>query len=580
MVAKLSTGASSQSNYFEWSTTITSSTVQAHYNRCYIYLEENPAASTRIFDARSAGALGASVSIKTDGKVEIRNSANSIIATSTNAVSLNQAVRLEIYVVHSATVGQVKVRIYNTATAAIASYTEELATSANLDTTAGAAKWRFGLVAAGSNQPSTGKSLRMWGCAAGGVDWFGPLSSATYPFEVATTDSLGEVLMICGGASPSLATGTHTRTQIITAAPTQAITVRGNGVSVPYFQFGNCTNIILDEVNLSSSGSSFEGCSGITIRNQTASVDTSAPIYELRSSANNITIEDSVLEGGTWCVKTNASTNSQTNWPSNLVIERCDISGATTDCIQINGLKSTMQDDGLYGSRFVENTIHDPVIDLTGVIHNDGIQCIGVNGLTITRNEFYCENASSLDGPNQGIILGHADPANATQKVSNVDVFSNLIHHWQGGSGITVSGTIDCRVANNTSVDNGSGNDYGFSISAKSDAANFDNTGLEVWNNIFEREQLVNSSSQPDYHNCNTIYPNGSSGVSLGASDTTDVDPELDSHYLPIGIAGVTRDGPLFDKNGVPLSDPPSRGAFSTPVAYQANSPDLTLDPE
>lgn len=578
--AKLGTGASSQSNYFEWSTTINGgSTVQNHCGRALVYLTANPTAAMQIYSARTSGAAAAGIAIKTDGKIELRDNGGVARATSTNAIGLNQFVRLEWNIVHSATVGQITVRIYNSPDAAVASYTEEIATAATINTTAGASVFRIGIITTGANQPSSGKFMWLDGVAEGGTDWFGRVYTAGAPYAVGTSDTIGEALMVCGTSDVSLAAGTHTLTETITRAKTGRLVVNGNGVSVPKIIFANCRGLILDGVNLSSSGSTFDACSDITIRNQTASVDTDDALYELHSSANDITIEDSTLSGGTWCIRTSASTGSQTNWPQNLVVQRCDISGAVTDCIQINGLKSDLQADGFYGSRIIDNMIHDPVIDLSGAAHNDGIQGIGVNGLTIARNEIYCANASSLNGPNQGIIIGHADPKTATQTVSNVDVFSNLVHHWQGGSGITFSGTTDCRLANNTSVLNGTGSDHGFSISAKSNPTDFDNTGLEVWNNIFDKEQLVSGSSQPDYHDYNLIYPNGTSGVTLGSHDLTSVDPEFidEVDFIPDPL--VTQSVHGSNRSGTPARDVtgdsypwPTRGAQGLTTNHAATS--------
>jgi len=97
-----------------WSTAL--GTVTDQYGRVYIYFTANPSAAAVCFPVRfsSVGVAKAALVINATGKVELFDAAVSVGVTAAS-IALNQWVRLEWHIVHSATVGQVEVKLFNTA---------------------------------------------------------------------------------------------------------------------------------------------------------------------------------------------------------------------------------------------------------------------------------------------------------------------------------------------------------------------------------------------------------------------------------------------------------------------------------
>lgn len=90
-------------------------TVTEHWGRVYIYITANPAATFRLVELRSGGIGGAfacSVRVDSNGKIALAD--NTATTTGLTAISLNQPIRIEFHIIHSATIGQMEAKLFNT----------------------------------------------------------------------------------------------------------------------------------------------------------------------------------------------------------------------------------------------------------------------------------------------------------------------------------------------------------------------------------------------------------------------------------------------------------------------------------
>jgi hypothetical protein len=88
------------------------------WGRLYLWLVANPAAELALLRVRSGASQCARLALTTSGTIVIRNAANGVAGTQTNAVATGQWVRVEFRVLASTTVGQIDVRLYNSAESA------------------------------------------------------------------------------------------------------------------------------------------------------------------------------------------------------------------------------------------------------------------------------------------------------------------------------------------------------------------------------------------------------------------------------------------------------------------------------
>jgi hypothetical protein len=145
---KVATGATSGANFVAWTTRL--GTLTDHYGRFYLWIDGAPASNVIGAAAFSGASLAARIILNTSRKVLLQDQAAATQATSTNAVPIGQWVRIEYHVVHSTTVGQIELKLFNTATSSTP--TETLTTSASLNTLASADRVRFGMPAGVANQ--------------------------------------------------------------------------------------------------------------------------------------------------------------------------------------------------------------------------------------------------------------------------------------------------------------------------------------------------------------------------------------------------------------------------------------------
>lgn len=136
---------SSTGSGFSWTTAATD-----HYGRVYLYLTANPTTSDMpIIQCSSPATRNARLDITTAGKIRYYDSPASGTNITTNTIALNQWIRLEFHFIHSATVGQIEVKLFNSAESTTP--TETLTSPASLNTGASAGGIFFGTFNSVSN---------------------------------------------------------------------------------------------------------------------------------------------------------------------------------------------------------------------------------------------------------------------------------------------------------------------------------------------------------------------------------------------------------------------------------------------
>lgn len=134
------TPAASQAVYMEWSTAL--GTLTEEWGRCYVYLTALPAASIRLYAARNGAGAAGSIGFGTAGKIQTFDASNTSVGTGTSVLGLNQWVRYEWHILHSATVGMIEVKLFNSAESG--SPTETVTTASTINTSAQATAYRIG----------------------------------------------------------------------------------------------------------------------------------------------------------------------------------------------------------------------------------------------------------------------------------------------------------------------------------------------------------------------------------------------------------------------------------------------------
>lgn len=170
--AKLSTGATGQDIRFTWNAPFGAMT--EHYGRQYLYLTANPSAIIPIVTFRNAGGNSAFVYIQTTGAFTIGDVVGSGVASTANgAMPLNQLFRLEYHFIHSLTVGQAELRIYDhpfstTASASVSTSNQNFSTAMD--------EINNGIWFKNNIGP-----LWMSGVVAAATDWVGPVPVMQQP---------------------------------------------------------------------------------------------------------------------------------------------------------------------------------------------------------------------------------------------------------------------------------------------------------------------------------------------------------------------------------------------------------------
>jgi hypothetical protein len=145
---KLATGATAGTNFDAWDTSFGSAVGQVWF-RQYLYLTANPGASFRSWSAFSApaGSQNAGLQINTGGTLTFQDANGTAITgmTTTETIPLNQWCRIEGFVIGSATVGQVELKIFFGANPDATTPTNTYTSAATVNTRGNMGSWRYGI---------------------------------------------------------------------------------------------------------------------------------------------------------------------------------------------------------------------------------------------------------------------------------------------------------------------------------------------------------------------------------------------------------------------------------------------------
>lgn len=156
----------SGSEFLEWD--LGSHLPTDYYLRWYFYATANPAGGSNIFqDNPDGGGNTINLQVTAAGLLAITCGG---AFTSAASIALNQWIRIEMHILHSATVGQITGRLFNSPDSAIP--TEEWATTANLNSGTGPNNLSFGRIAG-----SWGADISFDEIIGVAPDWIGPYSA-------------------------------------------------------------------------------------------------------------------------------------------------------------------------------------------------------------------------------------------------------------------------------------------------------------------------------------------------------------------------------------------------------------------
>ncbi len=111
LAAKFTAGSTSTTAILQWSS-VTLGSISDAFGRFYIWMSANPGSINNIIQFRSTGTVRARIRVNPTGKIELINSSNSVVATSTNSVALSQWNRIEFHVTFSASVGFLEAKLF------------------------------------------------------------------------------------------------------------------------------------------------------------------------------------------------------------------------------------------------------------------------------------------------------------------------------------------------------------------------------------------------------------------------------------------------------------------------------------
>lgn len=202
----------------------TLSSVTTDYMRCYIRLTALPGVVQILVRYLSGASQSLRVNVKSGGTLEVRDAGNSVVGTTTSAVSINTWWRLEMFTTFSATVGAVQLRLYNTADGT--SITDSLNLS-GLAFTANATSVRFGVGAAAASVSTTYYD----DVAVEGATWHGPAVRSVTPTGIAVAATPGSTAL----SQTFAVTPSGIAVPATLGSPTiaQALTVVPDGLAVP-----------------------------------------------------------------------------------------------------------------------------------------------------------------------------------------------------------------------------------------------------------------------------------------------------------------------------------------------------------
>lgn len=264
----------------------------------------------------------------------------------------------------------------------------------------------------------------------------------------------------------------------------------GEAVNVAGFTISG-SDLSISHLRLTGGSRVFRNGHDVKFSDLTASVPSSVTAFSLESGTHDVSIVRTRIQGGLFGVKFLGRPDA-TAWPTRIRIANNEIAGASMDDVQI---------DGATNSVIAHNNIHDPQVNGH---HNDGIQVIASDQLRLLRNRIHFENYNGTGGPNQGIILGHADPPDPIRRVTNTVIAGNIIDHWRG-TPILLAGSDNTKIFNNTAYDSG-GESRGPAVVITSKRQSYyQNRQTQLWNNIFNRLEIDRGATPPSYCGYNLI---------------------------------------------------------------------------
>lgn len=138
---KFGVAGSSSSNYLVWTTAL--GTVIDHYGRLYIWLDALDSSRTAFVSFKTAASANAcSLWVNASGTLTLVDASNGAVGTTSATVSTGQWVRIEWHIIHSATVGQGEVKLFNDASSTTP--TDSFTTAANKNLAADAREVHLG----------------------------------------------------------------------------------------------------------------------------------------------------------------------------------------------------------------------------------------------------------------------------------------------------------------------------------------------------------------------------------------------------------------------------------------------------
>lgn len=227
---RIGTTGTSSLAYVGW----TLASVASDYSRALLRLTSLPSAAAQpVVRYLSGAGQSFRVNVKSAGTIEVRDAGNSVVGTTTAAITAGQFWRLELHPVFSTTVGAVELRYYASPNST-GSPTETL-TLTGLTLTANATEVRWGVGAALANAVST------WfdNVATEGTTWFGPALVNGTGLARATTFGTAAagtrtVLGTAGRATTFGTAASGTRTVLGTAGHTTTFTPAAAGIRTTF----------------------------------------------------------------------------------------------------------------------------------------------------------------------------------------------------------------------------------------------------------------------------------------------------------------------------------------------------------
>lgn len=224
----------------------TLATVASDFVRAYYRFTSLPSAQQVILRYLSSGSQSLRVNVTTAGLVEVRNAANTVVGTTTSAISAGSWFRIELNPTFSTTVGAIALRLYLTPDGTSISDSLNLT---SLVLTANATEVRFGVGAAMAN------AVQVWtdDLAIEGTTWHGPAVRSITPTGIAvaadtgTTTVAQSLSVVPAGIAVGAALGSTALAQPFILTPTgiavpvaagdttvaQAMAVTPTGIAVP-----------------------------------------------------------------------------------------------------------------------------------------------------------------------------------------------------------------------------------------------------------------------------------------------------------------------------------------------------------